>query len=467
MGCFLACFSTSKHRKSQKPPFKISSAHQINEALRPTKPENIEDPINAITESIDKPYEELLNSNIRKKVTFDLNVKTYEELPSQQIANCLVPSEKEKERVNNEETKNESQILSSWSVSSILPYPPNHRYHNCTTSNDECEDDMDLEESDSDGDGDDDQALVQEESSESLFSLSIESGKHASATEVGEKEVNSAITICGSLSVEFTKHGFAAEMGKKEVDSPIAIESTKQGFAAEKKVDSPITICGSPDGELKSIELNQNARDRSQNVHSVLNPIENLTQWKAVKARTIPLPSLKHQEKENINLEQESNIPFSEEPSFKPSIHNSKQQSKDLKVEDQEISVDTSLSSWLVEYEMTRTAKNSPNSIGNLSSERVNSSRSFEDRPILGALTVDELKQLSSFSSPRQSPSHSLDEVPIIGTVGSYWSHTGQTMNSDSSSSSTMYREVKRVNWQSTPFEKRLERAKDRVILQG
>uniref|UniRef100_A0A5B7BCL6 Uncharacterized protein n=1 Tax=Davidia involucrata TaxID=16924 RepID=A0A5B7BCL6_DAVIN len=342
MGCFLACFSASKRPKSQKPPNKFTSGDQRHdeEALQPTKKpikqENIDKPI---TESKDKP-EELLNSNIRKRVTFDLNVKIYEEeLSTQEIADLLVGSEKEKERGNKEETQNESQTLFLLD-SSMVSYPPNHRYHNCTN---ECED-IDLEESDSDGD-----ALVEEESSESLFSLSIESG-----TEIGEKEVNSAAirSICGCLSVEFREDG------------------TKQGFAAEMEVNSPIIAIHHSSGFVGPPGGNQNAaRDRS---HSVLklNPVENLTQWKA--------PLKHHQEKENINLEQQSNIPFSEEPR---SIHNSKHQSKLLKPQDQEIAVDTSLSSWLVE------------SIGNSSSERVNSSStSFEDRPILGALTVDGAK---------------------------------------------------------------------------
>ena len=72
---------------------------------------------------------------------------------------------------------------------------------------------------------------VQEESSESLFSLSIESRKHVGAIETGEEEVNS------------------------------------------------------PMPELKTIGSNPSAPDRSESVDLVLKLIENLTPWKAVQAK--------------------------------------------------------------------------------------------------------------------------------------------------------------------------------------
>ena len=209
------------------------------------------------------------------------------------------------------------------------------------------------------------------------------------------------------------------------------------------------------------------ARDRSQYVHSVLNPIENLTQWKAVQAKA--LTPIKYQEKENINLEPYFNIatspekeninlgPYfniatspekeninlephfnretSPEPSFKQSKRNLKPEFDDLKSAEHEVAVDTSLSSWLVESETTPKSSNSTNSVRNAPSEKLNSPRSHEDRPILGALTIEELRQYSASVSPRRSRSRSPDDTPIIGTVGSYWSHTGQTMDSGSGSS--------------------------------
>ncbi|CAL9108892.1 unnamed protein product [Musa textilis] len=95
----------------------------------------------------------------------------------------------------------------------------------------------------------------------------------------------------------------------------------------------------------------------------------------------------------------------------------------------QEISVDASLSNWLLSSENSTVegpaASNSP---------RSNSAFSREDRPILGALTVEDLKQASATSSPRRSPSRSTDEKPILGTVGRYWNSKNQG-DDDSASS--------------------------------
>nr|XP_023923865.1 uncharacterized protein LOC112035275 [Quercus suber] len=231
---------------------------------------------------------------------------------------------------------------------------------------------------------------------------------------------------------------------------------------------------------LKTIGLSPVARDRSQYVHSVLNPIENLTQWKAVQAKA--LTTIKYQEKENINLEPYFNIATSPEkentnlephfnretspePSFKQSKRSLKPEFRDLKSAEHEVAVDTSLSSWLVESETTPKSSNSTNSVRNAPSEKLNSPRSHEDRPILGALTIEELRQYSASASPRWSRSRSPDDTPIIGTVGSYWSHTGQTMDSGSGSSGRGFtntgskkREDERMKWNSNPFEERLER---------
>nr|XP_023920976.1 uncharacterized protein LOC112032450 [Quercus suber] len=305
MVCFLACFGTCKRQKRRNLASLTPSTDQFIYAYVSI--------FNSSINSIRVRLEEPTNCGDRKNVTFNLNVKTY-----------------------------------------ILSYPTNHRYQNCP----DCEDE-DLVESDfaddEEDEGGDNQTSVQEESSESLFSLSIDSRKHVSENETGEKEVN-----------------------------------------------SPMPVHASSDKELKAIGLSPIARDRSQYVHPVLNPIENLTQWKAVQAKA--LTPIKYQEKENINLEpyfniatspQKENINLephfnretSPEPSFKQSKHNLKPKFNDLKSAEHEVAVDTSLSSWLVESETTPKSSNSTNSVRNAPSEKLNSPRSHEDRPILGALT--------------------------------------------------------------------------------
>ena len=321
-------------------------------------------------------------------MTFDLNVETHEELPVESSDKLLKNNEDKESEETKETAEGSRSSVFDLTTSNVVCKSQNNRYQNSAESEDELED-LDLEVDDLDDDNEDGKAenepqLVMEESSESLFSLSIESRKQ----------------VC-------------------EVESD------------EKEVTSPMPIDKTPTEELKPIGLNQNAKDRSgQYVQSVLNPVENLAQWKEVKAKaSIPLNP---QEKENINLEQEFDIPISPEPSFKLATSSSKLCSNDKKLVGQETAVDTSLSSWLVEPENTPNSKVSTNS----ASKKTNSPRSHEDRRILGALTMEELKQHSASTSPRKCRSQSPDETPIIGTVGSYWSHTGQTMDSDSSSHS-------------------------------
>ncbi|XP_076929821.1 uncharacterized protein LOC143594380 [Bidens hawaiensis] len=180
----------------------------------------------------------------------------------------------------------------------------------------------------------------------------------------------------------------------------------------------------------------------------VLKPVENLAQWKALKS---PKALTFDPQKENLSLNRNP------EPAVEASLN------------------------WMVSSE-----KNSHNTkrvgfyspdLEPVSSEKcfsqfsqestVTSVKSIEDRPILGALTEDELKQFSGLTcTPRKSPGKSQDDMPIIGSVGSYWSQTGSAQSSSSTSSckgipnaTSKYREDKKVNWQNVPFETRLEKA--------
>ncbi|XWS58425.1 hypothetical protein CRYUN_Cryun08bG0032500 [Craigia yunnanensis] len=394
MGCFFPCFSASKNKKHQHLVDGTSSndqKHEANEAVQSSKEEDFRIPFNPVIVKKEK-LGELLNYSGTKKVTFDLNVKTHEKLPVESSDKKLKINEDKESEETKETAKGSRSSVFDLTTSNVVCKSQNNRYQNSAESEDELED-LYLEVSDLDDDNEDGKAenepqLVMEESSESLFSLSIESRKQ----------------VC-------------------EVESD------------EKEVTSPMPIDKSPTEELKPTGLNQNAKDRDgQYVQSVLSPVENLAQWKEVKAKASL--SLNPQEKENINLEQEFDIPISPEPSFKLATSSSKLCSNDKKLVGQETAVDISLSSWLVEPENTPNSRASTNSVGNSASKKTNSPRSHDDRPILGALTMEELKQHSASTSPRKCRSQTPDETPIIGTVGSYWSHTGQTIDSDSSSHS-------------------------------
>ncbi|RVW23757.1 hypothetical protein CK203_097585 [Vitis vinifera] len=372
MGCFFACFGTSKHRKSKKSSNPILSGVQKHEARK------FPEPISK--RRLKTPSAPFQNQTKRK------------------IFSRRAP-------------------MTWWKAM-------RRKYQNCRDSDSELEDlelqVKELDDNDIDEDNYEGEAAIKEESSESLFSLSIESRKQVYEAEIDEKEINSPMP-------------------------------------------KPVVACESKTGELKG-----NIRDRSQYVDSVLKPVENLSQWKTVKARAAP--PVTHHAKENI-MQDLNIVPIRLEPSFKPLAHSRKLDADHPKPVDEDTAVDASLSSWLVGLETTPNSRTSTVSVGNSPSEGAKSPRKQEDRPILGAMTVEELKQLSASSSPRRSPrrSPSPDEVPIIGTVGSYWSHTGQTMATAPSSccqgilsTRGTYIEEKRVKWNSTQFERMLGRALDR-----
>ena len=147
------------------------------------------------------------------------------------------------------------------------------------------------------------QTWVQEESSESFFSLSANSRIRISSAEA-ENEVNSQMSAPATNSIT--------------------------------------------QGKIPDLSL-------------VLNPIQNLTKGRVVKA------TLKN-DKENINMVvKDINIPISPEPSLKLSNRKAKQRFDD------KIGVDTSLSSWLVESSET-----TPISINNTSSVGGDCGAAFE-----------------------------------------------------------------------------------------
>ncbi|CAK9162183.1 unnamed protein product [Ilex paraguariensis] len=432
MGCFLGCFGGSKDRKPRKQRNKVIPRDQRHGSQKPlqitvSSEQGItEKPVTPVSELRDNS-EEHLSLSTRKRVTFDSIVTTYEHVSICESVDSLpergdTVSEKDKEE-SLAKTSHSSSLSEDDSVtSSVGSYPPNHRYQNFRDSDDEADeygdtglDDEDDEELECYGDYDEDdydRIEVKEVWCESIPTASMESRTDNSAREIME-----------------------------EVES----QMTHQ--------------------ELKS---NRNARDRSAYVHPVLNPVENITQWKAVKSKNAP--PLKPQNK-NFTSEQEApHVSFSSEPSFKQPFLGFKPNPQNNF--NQEVAVDASLSNWLVSSETTPVKKTSFTGHETITSEMSmsqqgsNSVMSLEDRPILGALTVEEIRQFSASCSPRRSPSRSPDEIPLIGTVGTYWSHTGQTKDSGSASSykgipntTSKYREDKRVNWHSTPFETRLERA--------
>ncbi|CAL1357076.1 unnamed protein product [Linum trigynum] len=448
MGCFSACFGSSKDRRRRcrkqqhkkhnqaQPPYQRNADKDLEPSNLPVEQNPISEKqpvvINTAVEEIQEEQPQWQSSpvGLRKKVTFDSNVKAYEPVSVQEsteFQNASAP----KKQVDNEngddqnkytkpDQSDNSSEASSLTPSSSSSYPSNHRYQNCRDSDDDEFDSDDQTDSDSE-DGD---------------------------------EVDG------------------------ELDDDIYDEPTTRFASAAANGDACFP-------ELGIEKAGQNVRDRSAYVHPVLNPVENLTQWKAAKSKKSapPLPSppqLNHQPSDKEN---------DQEPSFKL-------KSKKTMNPEQVVAVDASLSNWLSSSSSSSssdcctttpnkqpttatTSSTTPPQVKSPGSWAGSASpKSFEDRPILGALTVEEIRQMSASNSPiRKSPGHSPDDKFIIGSVGSYWRNESdcsqpgkkkkQVSNSASPASSfkgipnttSKYREDKRVKWHSTPFETRLERA--------
>lgn len=435
MGCFLACFGCDdgKRRKSRKRTSPLDHSNKRYASLQPTCSKQIdtENEVSSVLESRGK-VEAGLSFNSKKKVTFDLDVKTFDAEVSTEEKVEIYSSEtnaderREIEEKNAGETNPHSASSQDNSTSSSTEsYPSNHRYENCVSSDDEVE----YEDSDFDDDDEYDDDAADDDDNNEVDGIE----------------------------------------GEESFDPYSAVPRNE-----ENRVHKEHIYGGSPYQKPALLDGNVSVRDRSQYTNSVLNPVENLSQWKAVKARA--MKPLKYQEEENFDLEEELHIPFSAEPTFKsPKSQKSINSSPNITgpSPNQEISVDASLSNWLDSTENTPSTKSSmlqTELSENSNSQRSCLSRNHEDRPILGALTIEELKQLLSSSSPRRSPSRSPDEIPIVGSVGSYWNHSNVAVNSGSSlrsgsdskgipNTTNKYREEKRVNWNSTPFEVKLERA--------
>nr|XP_010920313.1 uncharacterized protein LOC105044198 isoform X1 [Elaeis guineensis] len=435
MGCFLACFGGAKDRKRRRPANKSLSVDRGCETYKPLRrspppkqltpspsKKRVSEAVLDSTPELRENYEQGSFSSSKKKVTFDLNVKTYEEVLIDEDPAHSSEDNKEDGAIRKGRKTEEGD---DESIPKSGAFPLNHRYQNCESSDDD--DDIDF--------GDEEDDFEEEDYEDSDLD-----------------EEDNDVNLEGNEEESYDSF-FSLPMEKEQ--------------QCIQEVNSPKSKCASSPDRQPSLLPKGTARDRSQYVHSVLNPVENLTQWKEVKVRAAPT---KNPKKENINSDIDNQMTFTPEPTFKidefqkPASSNP---SPNFPAK-QDIAVDASLSNWLVSSD--NSAKEGPQQSN---SHFSNSSVSREERPILGALTVEDLKQSSVTSSPRRSPSRSPDEIPIVGTVGSYWSCLNQRSDSGSSCQSgseikgipnttSKYREDKRVNWHATPFDVRVERALDK-----
>ncbi|KAI4324596.1 hypothetical protein MLD38_030069 [Melastoma candidum] len=394
MGCFLSCFGSSKDGSDNKrakqgkrrvgvgalPPDQTSFASQSAQIITSPQQDIPVEPPSKLAPKIGEKREEESSGNSQRKVRFDSNIIAYENVSTKEESEDM-PEERASGNVpkadQSESLKEESSVTTS-----VISYPPSHRYENCRDSDDEFGYWVDSEESDLDDEGCDSNDLSDDDG-----------GDSDSAAD----------------DIDQTNHGLI----------PVG---HKSGLV-----------------EKSSSLLNQNGLDRNAYIPPILRPVENLSQWKSVKAKGIRAPSSKHR-KENFPSDLETMISSNDDKAFMEALSLVEKKLSGPEKSTQEMRVDASLSTWLTLSGNMSTGEKSMAGLDDavsLKSASVGSSspRYLDDRPILGALTVDKLRKYSPKSSPRKSPIRSSDEMPLIGTVGTYWSDRKPGRDSQSASS--------------------------------
>ncbi|XP_011084264.1 uncharacterized protein LOC105166567 [Sesamum indicum] len=193
MGCFTACFDPKKHKKLMKklPNQSLSPRDELlHEALEISaagtesqKEEGIVNSTKPVLESEAKNEEQMNGSKGKESVNSNLDTADTDN------------------SVENEKGKAESILgkdHNGGSGSNSYIVRPHHGHQDLSMSKEECvavnSIDLTLENTSREGGTDDHRCVIQPESSESLFSLSIDSRKQVSASEMGaDKEVSSPL----------------------------------------------------------------------------------------------------------------------------------------------------------------------------------------------------------------------------------------------------------------------------------
>uniref|UniRef100_A0A5B7BDI4 Protein JASON n=1 Tax=Davidia involucrata TaxID=16924 RepID=A0A5B7BDI4_DAVIN len=169
---------------------------------------------------------------------------------------------------------------------------------------------------------------------------------------------------------------------------------------------------------LENMTNGKNPRIRSQYVYSVLNPVENFSQWKEMKEEDTNSHPLSGHLRESF--EQVNATPKAEVGMRQTSVE------KELKVE-------ASLSSWLKPQPSNQDGSNQR--FDSVSSENARFGRTPGDRPIIGMVAAHWNEDQPSRVLPK------------------WWDGNGIP------NSTNKYKEDQKVSWHATPFEERLEKA--------
>ncbi|CAN1279145.1 hypothetical protein LINPERPRIM_LOCUS16899 [Linum perenne] len=261
MGCLLGCLGIASRRRGRKLPTRILPRDHGLGSYEQLHSSGSADFVSTTLDSEQRKLKETLNSKIRKKVRFNLNVEAYEPIPS----DSFYQGDDEED---DEPHENGGKTLDSSSpTTDMASYPSNYRYRNCIYSYDEEEEDEeDLYDDYSDLDSDED--LYDEEEAEDDQHNDIEELRRRTTKTIGteEEEVSqhfSSLKVCPNSSID----------------------------PKERRSRWPEIMNHQP-----------NAQEKNQYTHSVLNPVENLAQWKEVKAQSKQQPE-KRQMKENTEVQ--------------------------------------------------------------------------------------------------------------------------------------------------------------------
>ncbi|WOL09950.1 hypothetical protein Cni_G18704 [Canna indica] len=347
MGCFLVCFRRPKDRKrrrSQKRTLPLDLVYE-EQSLLPSvaSPEQITpDPLTPnltpkktaleVPADVKENLEQGSFKIIRKKVTFDLNAKIYE-IVSAEDPKCL-EDDKWNQVIDEQRNAHGSRHMPSPKLGA---FPLNHRYQNCAVSDDDdIESGEDEEEEDSDFDEEDEDSDFDDEDYECIVA------------------------------------------GNDELYDSLSSLATDERPQSLQEVNSSKPKCPFSPDKQHILLARGNRRNGSHFVRSVLTPVENLSQWKEIKVREVPV---KNSRKENIGAEQENQMIFSEPMSkVVKSQGNIELDHHHNCSNKKEIFVVASLSNWLQ-------ASDNMTVEGASHSHRSDSSLDREERPILGAFS--------------------------------------------------------------------------------
>ncbi|XP_057956365.1 protein JASON isoform X5 [Malania oleifera] len=226
----------------------------------------------------------------------------------------------------------------------------------------------------------------------------------------GAKSVNMTVKLHAEQSDDFstssTLHG----------SSGVDIHCKYKSVHFEYEMQTPGTVFPA---NLEIKENGKNARIRSQYVYSVLNPVENLSQWKVLKEEDSNSYELSGQLRDSLE---------------QPKIATSKSEKRERETSDmEELKVEASLSTWLKPPPSIRDDKN--RNCGGRSCKSPNFGKTPCDRPILGTVATH------------------WNEEDLSHITTKWWDGNGIP------NSTNKYKEDQKVSWHATPFEERLEKA--------